>query len=122
MSFILEKFIGLVFLLAGIHRIFLKEQREYEVNTLLKLPKYADYFIILFEIIAGIIIIFNLSVKNYALWTVIIGVSIGTLLLMYNNFPKILSTYNELFTLKDSSLSVCIHLTYIVILIYLLSK
>jgi uncharacterized membrane protein YphA (DoxX/SURF4 family) len=122
MNFILEKFIGLVFLLAGIHRIFLKEQREYEVNTLLKLPKYTDYFIIIFEIIAGIIIIFNLSGKNYALWTVTIGASIGTLLLMYNNFPKILSTYNELFSLKDSSLSVCLHITYIVILIYLLSK
>jgi len=122
MIFILEKFIGLVFLLAGIHRIFFKKQREYEVNTLLKLPKYTDYFIILFEIIAGIIIIFNLTGKKYALWTLIIGASIGTLLLMYNNFPKIFNTYNQLFTLKDSSLSVFLHITYIVILIYLLSK
>ena len=28
----IEKFIGLVFILAGIHRIYLKDQREYEVK------------------------------------------------------------------------------------------
>ena len=108
MSFILEKFIGLVFLLAGIHRIFLKEQREYEIKTLLKLPKYTDYFIILIEIIVGIIIIFNLPGKKYGLWTITIITSVGTLLLLYNNLSKILTTYNNLFTLNESSLSVCI--------------
>ena len=122
MSFILEKFIGLVFLLAGIHRIFLKEQREYEAYTLLKLPKYSEYFIIIMEIVAGCIILFNLPGKSYALWTVTIGATIGTLLLLINNFSKILSTYNDLFTLKESSLSVCVHITYIIILIYLLTK
>ncbi len=35
MSFILEKFIGFVFLLAGVHRIFLKEQIG---RTSFKLP------------------------------------------------------------------------------------
>lgn len=122
MSFILEKFIGLVFLLAGTHRIFLKEQREYEAQTLLNLPKYSDYVIILMEIIAGCIILFNLPGKKYALWTVAIGATIGTILLLLNNFSKIVSTYTDLFTLKESSLSVCVHLTYIIILIYLLGK
>jgi|LauGreDrversion4_2_1035121.scaffolds.fasta_scaffold316980_1 uncharacterized membrane protein YphA (DoxX/SURF4 family) len=120
MSFILEKFIGFVFLLAGVHRIFLKEQREYEAYKLLKLPKYSDYGIILMEIIAGLIIIFGLPGKTFALWTVAIGATIGTLLLLVNNWEKILSTYNQLFTLNDSSLSVCIHITYIIILIHLL--
>jgi hypothetical protein len=72
------------------------------------------------EIIAGLIIIFGLPGKTFALWTVAIGATIGTLLLLVNNWEKILSTYNQLFTLNDSSLSVCIHITYIIILIHLL--
>ena len=122
MSLILEKFIGLVFLLAGTHRIFLKEQREYEAYTLLKLPKYTDYVIMIMEIVAGCIILFNLPGKKYGLWTVTVGAIIGTALLLVNNFEKILSTYSDLFTLKESSLSVCVHLTYIIILVYLLGK
>ncbi len=122
MSIILEKFIGLVFLLAGIHRIFLKEQRKYEAYTLLNLPAGSEYAIIAMEIIAGSIIVFGLPGKSYALLTVTICAGIGTLLLLLNNFQAILSTYNDLFTLNKSSLSVCVHITYIIILIYLLSK
>jgi len=122
MDFILEKFIGMVFLLAGLHRIFLKDRREYEAYTLLKLPLYSDFAIIAMEIIAGIIIVFNLPGKSHALLTVTIGATIGTLLLLINNFSDIWKTYYDLFTLNKSSLSVCVHLTYIIILIYLLSK
>jgi hypothetical protein len=122
MIFILEKFIGLVFLLAGIHRIFLKDRREYEAYTLVKLPKYTDYLIILMEIVAGLIIIFNLPGKYYALLTVTIGATIGTGLLLFHNFDDILATYYDLFTLNKNSLSVCLHVTYIVILLYLLTQ
>ncbi len=122
MSIILEKFIGVVFLLAGIHRIFLKERREYEAYTLLKLPPWSEYGIIAMELVAGLIILFGLPGKYYALLTVAIGVSIGTLLLLAINFTDIWATYNDLFTLNKSSLSVCVHLTYLIILIYLLTK
>lgn len=122
MSLILEKFIGLVFLLAGLHRIFLKDRREYEAYTLLKLPKYTDYLIIFTEIVAGLIIIFNLPGKYPALLTVTIGAIIGTLLLLFHNFDEIWTCYYDLFTLNKNSLSVCVHLTYIVILVYLLAK
>lgn len=122
MSLILEKFIGLVFLLAGTHRIFLKERREYEAYTLLKLPKYSEYIIMIVEIIAGLVILFNLPGKHIALWSVAIGATIGTILLVVFNFSEIWETYYDLFTLNKSSLSVCVHLTYIVILAYLLTK
>ncbi len=122
MLFILEKFIGLVFLLAGLHRIFLKNRREYEAYTLLKLPKYTDYLIILIEIVAGLIIIFNLPGKYFALLIVAFIAIVGTLVLLYHNFDDIMETYNDLFTLNKNSLSVCLHVTYIVILFYILSE
>ena len=119
---ILEKFIGLVFLLAGLHRIIIKDRREYEAYTMLKLPKYSDYLIIIIEILCGVIILFDLSGKYYALLTVAIMASIGTFLLLINNFDEIIGTYFDLFTLNKNSLSVCIHLTYIIILIHLLKN
>lgn len=119
---ILEKFIGLVFLSAGIHRIFLKNQRENEAYNMIKLPKYSDYLIIIFEIVIGIIILFDLPGKYYSLIFVTIMASIGTLLLVINNWDNIIKTYTDLFTLQTNSLSVCVHLTYIVILIFLIKN
>jgi uncharacterized membrane protein YphA (DoxX/SURF4 family) len=122
MLLILEKFIGFVFLLAGLHRIFIKDRREYEAYILLKLPKYTDYVIILMEIVAGLIIIFDLPGKYPALLTVTICATIGTLLLLFHNFDDIIASYYDLFTLNKNSLSVLVHVTYIVILFYLLTK
>ncbi len=116
---ILEKFIGFVFLLAGLYRIKLKDRREYEAYKIFKLPKYSDYLIIIIEILCGIIILFDLSVKYYAILIITIIVSIGTILILFNNFDEIISTYYDLFTFNNNSLSVLIHLTYIIILIYL---
>ncbi len=120
MQFILEKIIGMVFLLAGLHRIFLKDKREYEAYILLKLPIYSDFAIIAMEIIAGIIIVFNFPGKYYAILTITICTIIGILLLLLNNYHDIIKTYYDLFTLNKLSLSVYIHLIYIIILIYLL--
>ena len=39
-----------------------------------------------------------------------------------NNYGDIIKSYNDLFTLHKNSLSVCLHVTYIVILLYLLSS
>ena len=76
---LLERFIGLVFLLAGLHRIFLKNRREYEAYNLLRLPVFSDYYI------CGFIILFNLSYKYYALIIITIMSTIGILLLIINN-------------------------------------
>ena len=119
---LLERFIGLIFLLAGLHRIFLKNRREYEANNLLRLPLFSDIIIIFIEVICGFIILFNLSYKYYALIIITIMSIIGTLLLIINNYGDIIKSYNDLFTLHKNSLSVCIHVTYIVILLYLLSS
>ena len=119
---LIERFIGLVFLLSGLHRIFLKNRREYEAYNLLRLPVFSDIIIIFIEVICGFIILFNLSHKYYALIIITIMSTIGTLLLIINNYDDIIKSYNDLFTLHKNSLSVCLHVTYIVILLYLLSS
>jgi uncharacterized membrane protein YphA (DoxX/SURF4 family) len=119
---LIERFIGLVFLLSGLHRIFLKNRREYEAYNLLRLPVFSDIIIIFIEVICGFIILFNLSQKYYALIIITIMSTIGTLLLIINNYDDIIKSYNDLFTLHKNSLSVCLHVTYIVILLYLLSS
>ena len=116
---ILIKFLGLVFLMAGLHRIYYKTQREEEMNILLKLPKYTDFLIMLIEISAGILLIMDCYVIN-VLYILLIMTSLGLLLLLYNHYEKILNTYNELFTLKADSLSVFLHITYIIIMIYII--
>ena len=117
---LLIKFIGIVFFSAGIHRIFYKSQREYEIYNLLNLPKYTDILILIFEIVGGIILLFDLKYVKETLIALLVFCSMGVLLLLINNFDKIMSTYNELFTLKADSLSFFLHITYLLIIVYIL--
>jgi hypothetical protein len=122
MDFILEKFIGAVFILAGTHRIYLKNEREHEINNILHLPKYTDYLIIMIEIICGSVLFFNLPYKYESLLLLLFMTTLGTSLLIINNTPAIINTYKDSFTLKENSLSVLVHLTYIVLMYYLVQK
>jgi uncharacterized membrane protein YphA (DoxX/SURF4 family) len=119
---LLEKFVGLVFVSAGLHRLFLKKQRGYETQVLLRLPKWFEYVIIWVEIICGIIILFNLPYKYYAFMTIFIGVIATTFLLLFHHMKDIKQTYYDLFTYHKNSLSVCLHITYAVIVLHLITS
>ena len=118
---VLTVFLGIVFLSAGIHRIFYKTQREYESRTLLGLPPYSDYIIIAIEIGCGLCLFSgNEKVIYYALMTLLYMTVIGCMLLVIRNKEKLIETYHELFTLKDTSMSVVLHITYILIICFVM--
>ena len=53
---ILIYFIAFIFISTSIHRFIYKEKRIIETDYYLKLPKYSDILIILFEFIIGILL------------------------------------------------------------------
>jgi len=113
---ILIYYLGLVFIFASIHRIYLKSQREEEAYEVLKLPKYFDILIIIFEFTVGVLLLTNFKYKIYVLFILIIFLIIWTIILIFHNIDKILYTYNEVFTYQPTSVSFILHLTYIIII------
>ena len=113
---ILIYYIGLVFIFASLHRLFLKSDREEEIKEVFKLPKNFDYLIIIFEFITGILLLINFKYKIYVLFILFLFLILFTLILIYNNFTKLLNSYNEIFTYKPTMTSLFLHITYIIII------
>jgi uncharacterized membrane protein YphA (DoxX/SURF4 family) len=113
---ILIYYLGLVFILASLHRIYLKTQREEEAYEILKLPKYFDILIIIFEFTVGILLLTNFKYKLHALFLLMIFLIIGSILIIIHNLDKLLMTYHEIWTYQPTSMSFVLHLAYIVII------
>jgi len=113
---ILIYYVGFVFIFTSINRIYLKSYREEEAYKVLKLPKYFDILIIIFEFTVGILLLINFKYKLHVLFISMIFLIIGTILIVIHNLDKILQTYNEIFTYQPTCISVVLHLTYIVII------
>lgn len=113
---ILIYYLGLVFILASIHRIYLKSQREEEANQVLKLPKYFDILIIIFEFTVGVLLLTNFKYKLYALFLLMIFLIVGSILIIVYNMDKLLETYHEIWTYQPTSMSFVLHLAYIVMI------
>jgi uncharacterized membrane protein YphA (DoxX/SURF4 family) len=113
---ILIYYLGLVFIFASIHRIYLKSQREEEAYEVLKLPKYSDIFIIIFEFTVGVLLLTNFKYKLHALFLLMVFLIIGSILIIIHNMDKLLETYHEIWTYQPTSMSFVLHLAYIVII------
>jgi hypothetical protein len=117
---ILIFYIGIVFILASFHRIYLISQREKEAYEVFKLPKYFDIIIIIFEFLIGFLLLINFKYKLFLLYILIIFLIIWTIILICLNIDKLLYTYNDLFTFQPTSMSLVLHITYIVIIFAIL--
>jgi len=113
---ILIYYLGLVFILASIHRIYLKSQRKEEATQVLKLPKYFDILIIIFEFTVGVLLLTNFKYKLHALFLLMIFLIVGSILIIVHNMDKLLETYHEIWTYQPTSMSFVLHLAYIVII------
>jgi uncharacterized membrane protein YphA (DoxX/SURF4 family) len=113
---ILSYYLGLVFILASIHRMFYKEQRLEESNKVLKLQKYFDILIIIFEFTIGVLLLINFKYKIEALKLLLLFLIIGSILIAIHNKDKLLKTYNEVWTYQPTFMSFVLHLAYIIII------
>ena len=118
-DYLLIKYFGIMFLLTGIMRYYLPNDRKIELINM-GLPNGSDYIILLFEISVGIFLLFDLYDKTFILMILIIMVSIVTILIVFNNYNKIIGELNQIWTYQPTSMSVVLHLTYILIFIILL--
>lgn len=112
----LIKYLGLIFILTGIIRYFLYDDRKKELNSI-NLPNGFDYIIIIFELLIGFILFFNITDRLTTLLILLIFLSIGTILILVNNFNNIISEINTVFTFKPTAMCFVFHLTYIIIII-----
>lgn len=114
-------YLGIVFVIASIHRFFLKKDRMEEMERL-HLPKYFDIIIYSFEMIIGLILLSNLPfyVKRIGLILLLIFLLIGCFLTLLYRYKDIIKTYTEVFTFQPTCMSYCMHLAYIVIILTLI--
>lgn len=113
---LLIKFLGLVVILAGISRCFLYGDRKQELNNI-NLPNGFDYIIIIFELIIGFSLFFDFTNKLTTLIILLIFLSIGTILIIINNFDNLIKEMNSIFTFQPTPTSVTLHFTYIIMII-----
>ena len=113
---LLIKYFGLIFIIASLMRLCLYKNRKDELKAL-NVPNNCDILIILFEFMVGIILIFDIYDKKNTLIMLLIFILFGTMLILINNFDKILNEFFDVFTYQPSMQSVAFHFIYMVIII-----
>jgi uncharacterized membrane protein YphA (DoxX/SURF4 family) len=121
MNDIFAQLIGLIYIAASIHRVYLKKEREQEL-IVSGLPRYSDYLIILFELIVGILLLINVSYKKNILKLFLLFIIIACIVIFFRNYKKILESYNEIWTFQPTAMSFSMHLYIIFIVLLLLYK
>jgi hypothetical protein len=115
----LIKYLGILFLSVGLIRTQIKNEREKELKNF-GLPNNFDYFIILFEISMGLILLLNTNYEQCFLIILLIILIIRCVLIIINNFNTIVNNALEVFTFQPTPMSVALHFTYIIIIISIL--
>ena len=115
---LLRLFLGLVFVSAGLFRIFNWQSATLELSRLNLSSAYLSAFIIALEIIGGLLLIFNIKTKKVLLIfiTFIVFALIGAFL---SAGKDIILNAGELFVFTPTPTDVFLHFTYLVIIIYL---
>jgi hypothetical protein len=113
------KYFGIIFIIAGVIRYYSPNARKNELINM-GLPDGFDYIILLFEIFIGIFLLFNLFDKTVILIIFLLFLIIGTILILINNYNKIISEFNQVWTYQPTAMSVVFHFTYIIMIIGLL--
>lgn len=117
---ILRIFMAVVFLSAGFFRIFNPAAAALELQNL-QLPYFLSYFLIFFEIGAGLFLLFNKYLQ-----TISIFLSIFLLFALIRgliiNGHDVLRQAGELFVFRANPTDIFLHITFLVILISLVVR
>jgi len=113
--------LGFIFILASIHRILLKKERQNETKNF-NIPNYTQYIIIFYEFITGILLVFKNKYTDIALKLLLVFLILGSIKLMTIHEEKIIKTYKDAWTFKPSMLSLTFHIYMIFIIIILIVK
>lgn len=111
-------FLALVFLSAGFFRIFSPETALEELLAL-GLPLFLSKFIIIFEITAGLLLIFNKWVR-YVYLSLLIFLSLALLWSLIIASSEILSSLGELFVFNLTPTDWFLHFIFLVVAVFLI--
>lgn len=119
---LLRLFLGLVFVSAGLYKIFNWQQSLIEISNLnLSFPYIISVIVVILEIIGGLFLIFNIQTKKVLL--VFAGfLSLALLWTIIISWEGLLSNAGILFAFRADPTDFFLHFTYLIILIYLLSE
>tara|TARA_B100000945_G_scaffold281373_2_gene249037 strand:+ start:301 stop:681 length:381 start_codon:yes stop_codon:yes gene_type:complete len=109
--------LGFVFLFAALFRILWPSIAALEMKTL-GLPLIITNFIIFFEIICGLSLIFNIYVKYSLLF--LISAMIYAIIFSIYQFPEIIFNISELFIFNPTPTDILLHLIYLILMIFIL--
>lgn len=113
---ILMYYLGLVFIFAALHRIYLFEDRQNESYNVLKLPPFSDILIIIFEFTVGLLLLTNSKYKYKVLLMLFVFLVVGSFIIAFYNMDQLITTYHEVWTYQPTFMSFVLHLAYIVII------
>jgi len=116
---VLIKYFGIFFIITGVMRYYYPVARKNELKNT-GLPEGFDYLIFLFEILIGIFLLFNIFDKTVILIITLFFLIVGTFLILFNNYKKIINDFNEVWTYQPTSMCVVLHSHYILMIIVLL--
>lgn len=111
----LIKYLGSIFIIASIIRIYLKDDRNKELINF-GLFQGFDYIIILSELLVGIFLLFNNNKIIFLVYLLIFLIT-GTILILINNFNKIIGEFSQVWTYQPTAMSLVFHFTYIILII-----
>lgn len=116
-------YLGFVFVFASVHRFLFKKERTEELERL-KLPKFFDIFIYSFEFVIGAVLLSGCPffIKRIALGLLLAFLLVGCGLMVFYHYPSLIKTYKEIFTFQATSMSYCMHVAYIVLILTALTS
>jgi len=115
---LLRLFLGLVFLSAGIYRIFNWQEAVAEFSRMNLNYPILIVALMLFEIVGGLMLIFNIKTKKMLL-VFIIFILLALIGAFVTSGKDIILGFGELFTFSQTPTDIFLHFTYLVILVYL---
>lgn len=113
------KYFGIIFIIASLVRYYIPTNRYDELDNM-GLPHNIDIFIVVFEFAIGFILLFDLYDTIHVLSILLLLLIIGIILIMYNNFNKIMNEFHTVWFYQPSAMSVVLHCTYIFITIFII--
>ena len=117
-SDILYAFISCVFIFAGIMRLMYYDVSKKENDILYEFIPHGNIIIGICEIILGIMLWTRYHI--IALYILAIGIVIFTIRVMHTQYDNILNTVHKTCTYRGTASAVILHITYFVIIIYLI--
>jgi uncharacterized membrane protein len=115
---ILKIFIACVFIIAGIMRFIYSNENKKERVLLYPFVPNGEYVIAILEIILALLLFTKYS--KISLYTFALGIIVYTILVFYSQWYNVKRTIRNICTYQGTAKSVVLHITYLIIIIYLL--